>query len=157
MAGDVETAERDEQILALRRRCWSYRRIASALGISKNTALRVVHAYLAEIASETKCNAELLRSAEIDRIDSCIAAVWDQVEQGHLGAVDRVVRLGERRAKLLGLDMPTKIAPTTPEGDEPYRAPAADLSKLSVEELRQLRGLRAKIDNDTDDGAGASG
>ena len=33
-----------------------------------------------------------------------------------LAAVDRAVKLMERRAKLLGLDKPTKVASTTPDG-----------------------------------------
>ena len=37
-----------------------------------------------------------------------------------LSAVDRAVKLMERRAKLLGLDAPTKVAPTNPNGDQPY-------------------------------------
>lgn len=37
-----------------------------------------------------------------------------------LAAVDRAIKLMERRARLLGLDAPTKVAPTTPDGDKPY-------------------------------------
>jgi len=37
-----------------------------------------------------------------------------------LAAIDRAIKLMERRARLLGLDAPTKIAPTNPDGDKPY-------------------------------------
>lgn len=37
-----------------------------------------------------------------------------------LSAIDRAVKLMERRAKLLGLDAPTKVAPTNPNGDKAY-------------------------------------
>ena len=33
-------------------------------------------------------------------------------------AIDRMLRIMDRRAKLLGLDMPTKVAPTTPDGEQ---------------------------------------
>lgn len=36
-----------------------------------------------------------------------------------LAAIDRLLKIEERRAKLLGLDKPTKIAPTNPDGDKP--------------------------------------
>lgn len=39
-----------------------------------------------------------------------------------LAAIDRLLKIQERRSRLLGLDKPTKVAPTNPEGDKP--APA---------------------------------
>ena len=48
----------------------------------------------------------------------------------------------QRRAKILGLDAPQKIAPTNPEGDRPYQP--QDLSGLSDDELRQLAAILAK-------------
>lgn len=36
-----------------------------------------------------------------------------------LAAVDRLLKIDESERKLLGLDKPTKIAPTNPNGDEP--------------------------------------
>ena len=36
-----------------------------------------------------------------------------------LAAIDRLLKIQERRSKLLGLDKPTKIAPTNPDGDKP--------------------------------------
>ena len=43
--------------------------------------------------------------------------------------------LGDIR-KIMGLDAPSKVAPTTPDGQRPYRA--VDLSNLSDDELNQL-------------------
>jgi hypothetical protein len=37
-----------------------------------------------------------------------------------LQAMDRILKIMERRAKLLGLDMPTKIAPTDPSGEKAF-------------------------------------
>lgn len=36
-----------------------------------------------------------------------------------LAAIDRLLKIQERRSKLLGLDKPTKVAPTNPNGDKP--------------------------------------
>jgi hypothetical protein len=36
-----------------------------------------------------------------------------------LAALDRLLKIEESRRKLLGLDKPTKVAPTTPDGDKP--------------------------------------
>lgn len=35
-----------------------------------------------------------------------------------LAAVDRLLKIQERRSRLLGLDKPTKVAPTTPDGEK---------------------------------------
>jgi hypothetical protein len=42
-----------------------------------------------------------------------ITVLWPQVAKGNQGAVDRVLRIMERRAKLLGLDAPTKADVTS--------------------------------------------
>jgi hypothetical protein len=48
-----------------------------------------------------------------------------------------------RRARLLGLDRPTKFAATDPSGEQP--APSAfDYSRLNDEELLTLKALLAK-------------
>ncbi|NWO06854.1 MAG: hypothetical protein HLX50_14515 [Alteromonadaceae bacterium] len=41
----------------------------------------------------------------------------------------------ERRSKLLGLDAPTKLAPTNPDGDEPYKQIAPDEIDARIHEL----------------------
>lgn len=50
--------------------------------------------------------------------------------------------------KVLGLDAPQKFAPTTPEGDKPYKAEVdmlhARLDMLNVEELKQLHAMTKK-------------
>jgi len=37
-----------------------------------------------------------------------------------LEAISKLISISERRSRLRGLDMPIKIAPTSPEGDKPY-------------------------------------
>jgi hypothetical protein len=48
----------------------------------------------------------------------------------------------ERRCKLFGLDAPTKIAPTNPEGTNPYRIAVKDMSD---EQLRLIASLRHQL------------
>ena len=45
-------------------------------------------------------------------------------------------------AQLLGLYAPTKIAPTTPDGQEPYRLAIA---QLSLEDLRTIKRLKETV------------
>jgi hypothetical protein len=45
-----------------------------------------------------------------------LLALWPQVLKGNQGAIDRALRVMERRAKLLGLDAPTRQEVTGAEG-----------------------------------------
>ena len=46
---------------------------------------------------------------ELERLSALDAAHWDKAMQGNGEATDRVLRIMERRAKLLGLDAPIKV------------------------------------------------
>lgn len=48
------------------------------------------------------------RGEDLERIEAMIDGLWPQASKGGYLSVDRVVMLMERRAKLLGLDAPTK-------------------------------------------------
>ena len=48
-----------------------------------------------------------------------------------------ILQCGERRAKLLGLDAPQKIAPTDPSGENPYAG--ATFEELKAEALKFLK------------------
>lgn len=79
--------------------------------------------------------AEEVRTLEVARLDAMLLALWPQVKQGNQGAIEKALKVEERRAKLLGLDAPAKIAPTDPTGEDEY-------SGLSDEELtRRLRAI----------------
>ena len=49
---------------------------------------------------------------DLRRIDTAINAIWTDVQKGQLGAIDRLLKLMERRAKMLGYDQPDEITLT---------------------------------------------
>ena len=53
--------------------------------------------------------ADELRTLELERLDRLLLGVWGQAAKGNQGAVDRALKIMERRARLLGLDAPTKV------------------------------------------------
>jgi len=67
-------------------------------------------------------NVEELVLVEVQRIDEMINALWDRVRKvdgpAELKAIDRIIKLQERKANYLGLDDPEKIelADKTKEG-----------------------------------------
>jgi hypothetical protein len=50
-----------------------------------------------------------LRQLGQDRLDIALQAIWSAVLEGDIPAINTLIRLEERRAKLYGLDAPTKI------------------------------------------------
>jgi len=102
----VNALDNQLKALELRKAGISYARIAETLGYKDGSgAWRAVKAALKKTLQEP---AEELRTLEIERLDAMLAAIWGSVKQGQYGAQDRALKIMERRAKLLGLDAPTK-------------------------------------------------
>ncbi|PRQ11728.1 hypothetical protein C1Y63_04790 [Corynebacterium sp. 13CS0277] len=98
---DHERAERAKRALQMRLAGATYAEIGQVLGISQGTAWKDI---AREIRAIPATEATELRQLELARLDRLQRAVWEDAVGGNLRAVDRVVRIIERRARLLGLD-----------------------------------------------------
>ena len=107
-APDAAVAARRLEALRLRQRGRSYPRIAEELGVSLTTAHRYVTTELERLAKECGEEAAIVRQMELDRLDVALDALADRIEQGDDRAVATMLRIQERRAKLLGLDSPDR-------------------------------------------------
>lgn len=67
---------------------------------------------LEQLRRDTFEDAREVVAVEVARIDALIAVVWPMALEHDLLAIDRAIKLMKRRAELLGLDAPPKIAPT---------------------------------------------
>jgi hypothetical protein len=120
----VEEHERIARAVALRRQGLTFQVIADTLGYSNRTAAyTAVRNYMVALG---KPDAEYMREEEADRLDAALLAIWPRIRQGNLDAIDRMIRLMERRSRFFGLDAPTRVAPTNPGGDEPYAPLSVD-------------------------------
>lgn len=118
-AARARSLDRQLKALELRRMGKSYHEIAAALGMGRSQAHKLVQDGLAEARAQVAADAAELRAEEVSRLDAMLAGLWPDARRGHLGAVDRVLRLMERRARLLGLDAPEKKALGGLEGAPP--------------------------------------
>jgi Homeodomain-like domain-containing protein len=108
--GQAEAAaERRQKALDLRMAGARYRQIGAQLGVSYQTAYRDVQAALGELAPLQASKAEKLRELEVERCDKLTLALWPKARNGDEKAVRTIVAVMDRRAKLLGLDAPTKL------------------------------------------------
>lgn len=90
--------------LDLRTRGLTFEAIGRQLGISTQAAHATVSRALARSLAEANAAADNLRALELRRLDAMLAALWPLVEAGDVPAINAALRVGERRAKLFGLD-----------------------------------------------------
>lgn len=100
-----ENAYNDTEALRLRSQGLTYREIAARLNVDHSTAYRRVQRALDAVPLEDVTS---YRTLEAERLDALQVAIWDRAIEGDLKALDRVLAIISRRAKLLGLDQPSR-------------------------------------------------
>lgn len=124
----IKTAERDGEAARLRARGLTYREIGDRLGMAPQSAHEAVQRALVEAVREP---ADEVRALELARLDALLAHAWAVLERYHvtvqqgrlvldpdgdpipddgpvLAAIDRVLKIQDRRARYLGLDAPVR-------------------------------------------------
>jgi len=98
----IAAVEKQAKALELRKAGVTFEGIASSLGYAgPSGAFKAVMSALDKTLQEP---AEGLRSIEWLRLEQMQRAIWPEAMSGDLAAMDRLVRIMERRARLLGLD-----------------------------------------------------
>jgi Homeodomain-like domain len=143
-------AERKAEVARLTAKGWSCRRISGELGCSHATVARDQNEVLAELAEHRVKDAERIRANELEKLDRAEAACVAILERAEdadaelaLKAADRIARLQERRAKLLGLDAPEKVEAVVTEGPTPEVAARLVREAFAVRETNEGADARA--------------
>lgn len=138
-ARDTKSASGRAKAMEFRKAGYQYREISDALGVPISTVGRWVKEGMDQWRKQAAKYAEDIVLMEEKRLDRMLAGVWSRAKAGDDAAVDRVIKIMERRAKLLGLDKPSKVAPTNPDGSAPYDGAglSALLASVSIEEKPQ--------------------
>ena len=129
MGANARTNIRRHQALELRLAGASYRQIAERLAVSLPVAWKHTQAALKQALQEP---AQEVRQLELLRLERLHMAHWPQALGGSGDATDRVLKIMDRRARLLGLD---QVA-----GNRGHAVPADPHSAL--EELRARHARR---------------
>ena len=155
-ARKLKGAERREQALRLRIAGRSYPEIAAELGMSQSGAHKTVTVALAGLRVRCNESAEQMRTLETERLIGVIRDA-DEIlrspetgEAGRLRALELKIKASESLRKLWGLDAPTRIAPTTPDGDEEYGGLSDDQRAAAITGL--LAAARARATGHPTDG-----
>lgn len=102
----VESRAKAIQALELRKAGATYETIATRLSVTKAAAFKMVTTLLAETAAQPAAE---VRELEIHRLDAMILGLWRAATAGDVSAIDRVLKIMDRRAAYLGLDAPKQV------------------------------------------------
>lgn len=143
---DLEMADRDAQIVNLKRQGMSFKAVGEALGVSATTArkgfqralLRVREPAVTAFRAEQLVRIQVMREVAMDVIDARHVVV----QQGHavalegevledpmpiLQAMDRVMKLDDQEARLLGMYPASRMAV---DATVNYRVEGVDVNAL---------------------------
>jgi hypothetical protein len=110
----VRTAQQMRQALELRKGGASYLEIGEALGSEKTRAYNIAMLAVDDYKGAIREDAAIVRQLELERLDSMQMGLWPQRKNPRV--VDTLLRIAERRARLLGLDAPVRTALTDADG-----------------------------------------
>ena len=113
--------------MKLRKSGWTYEKIAMATvrkfgasalprGYDHRYAYKDVRRELDRLRSDVAEDTADVRDMEIQRLDAMLEGMWSKAARGNVAAVDRVLKIMERRCKILGIDAPTKQEHTGKDG-----------------------------------------
>jgi hypothetical protein len=160
-AEQAQVAARRKELLQLRREGVSFRdqRILDLGYSSSDHASKDLVRALQQALVEQKAEVSVYRQQENERLDALLEAVWDRAttpspvydKEGmeidrvvDLKAVDTVLKLMDRRAKLNGYDMPVKAEVSGPGGG------AVQIGPVALNELRDLIDTAGDPDDEDD-------
>jgi hypothetical protein len=134
-------AQRRARVVELRLDGHPLREIAEEVGISIGRCSQILRRELETINAENRERTETHRNLELARLDAMQHALWARaVPEGDaepsFRAATLIVRIMERRARLLGLDAPARTDATL--HDAPSITFNFDLDALNADNLRGL-------------------
>lgn len=111
-----QVAERRRQACELRLAGVGYAQIARQLGYASASGAHAAVQQGMKAAFEEPHGE--VRRLELERLDALLVGLWPKARRGDASAVDRVLRVMDRRARYLGLDAAEEQPATTDPLDE---------------------------------------
>lgn len=141
----ARSAARRKTALELRVEGLTLEAIGAKLGVSKQRAHQILAGELAEVATARKGLAEHQLEAELAAIDFVLRGMAPKVAKGDAKAGATYLRAMERRAKLLGLDAPTKTDLTS--GGKPITPITPSDPRWQELQAQHLGSVRQGVDD----------
>lgn len=146
----IKTQNMTHQALELRKAGLTYEKIGEALGVAKSTAHELIVKGLNAIKDDIKTDASTLVALEVERLDALLRSLWANKDNPR--HADTILKIMERKAKLQGLDAPTRIEQSGVNGNpiQLQAIPVIDWSKATDEEIKIAKELEKRLTNNNE-------
>lgn len=104
-----ELIDKEQQVVALRREGHTWSEISQEVGYQSPSGSR--DAFIRAMQRVLVDDVEDLRALEYDRLEHLHAAHWEKAISGDIKSTEVVLKIMDRRAKLLGLDVKSGSRP----------------------------------------------
>lgn len=146
-----------EQKIELQRRAWEMRLrgatqtdIAAELKVSQGYVSGLLAKAREDLVAQNRLDAATATGEQVGRLDRMIAALTAQAEAGDVKAVQALLAVEDRRAKLLGLDAATRKAVDLTTGGAPLAY------QVTIPVVQRIEPIAAAAEVDDDPPAGAA-
>lgn len=152
----IQKLEQRKLVMTLRKAGYTEQAIADQLGLTQPAVHRSIVTSIKELVRSVNEDTEEYRAIELARLEQLQQSIWAKATAGDLQAIDRVIRISERRSRLLGLDAqpvrPQEIeVPATGTEDDPGLPPACKSTEewlriFQPQALQHLEGTCERVD-----------
>lgn len=146
----AELEAKEAKVLELRRAGFTFQRIAEEVGYATPSgAQRALERIMTRNLPQAP---EEFRWQELDRLDRMQVALWPRAMKGDDRAIGTIIRLMERRARLVGIDAPQRIQAEVVNYDG-TRDIDGDIERI----VNLIRGVDRSEPLEVESGTGESG
>jgi hypothetical protein len=101
----IKAARRGIEAMKLREKGLTYSEIGEQMGVSEQRAWKLVSKEFDRLNERRSEKATDVLRLELSRLDTMFSAVWENAKGGDLKAIAAALKIVERRAALLGLNL----------------------------------------------------
>jgi hypothetical protein len=131
---EAQTIELMQKVVRLRKQRFSYEQIGNQLGLSTSWVHEIFQKARKELIRD---DLETIIDLECRTLDDMQASLSTAALQGDTSAINATLKIQERRARLLGLDAPSRAEHSGPNG-RPFqieKAVTVDQARAEIVEL----------------------
>jgi len=129
----IQAQENRSRAVELRKLGMSYQEIGKQLGISAQAAHKTVQKAMTEVKARQEDDAKIAKTLELEKLDNVEMRLWTESKTAAVPAFNTMLKVFERRARLMGLDAPVKHASTNIEGTETIDQRIREMSDSEIQ------------------------
>jgi hypothetical protein len=138
----IQALQREQQAIRLRLSGATFQAIADHLKISRKGAWKIVMRSMDRARKDSAEQAEQVKELELARLDALLLAHW--TDRARTKNAEVILRIMERRARLLGLDAPSRWEGSGPDGGAIPIDNTSKLAGCSDDQLDRIEAILAE-------------